>query len=191
MCVCAHQGRLSSTWLMYIHTNIHTHTHTRTHTHAHTHLYRWNTHTWYGAIACSHTTQMFHLAFSQTHVKVSVKHTHTKPQSSLFKPLFLVGLSERLRGFRLYKTDRFRLTPSLTFSVWLPRSLPSLLQSFKCNCNMWNRWSSKRGSEDRKVRDVKRQSGRDENDGGKKERKWKWYSLHTVCWCVFVVKVFL
>lgn len=35
----------------------------------------------------------------------------TEPHFGLLKPLFLAGLRERLRGFRLYKTDRFRLTP--------------------------------------------------------------------------------
>lgn len=114
--MCTRQGRLSSTWLMHIDISLYSPSDTLKHIFS-------------SAISCSHIKVAIHIFPS-----VSVKHTHmhTKPQSGPLKPRFLAGLSERLRGFRLYKTDRFRLPPSFTFSLSL-----SLPLSFQAYCKAW------------------------------------------------------
>lgn len=48
------------------------------------------------------------------HVRHTV-HTQTHKKSGPFKPRLLEALTERLRGFRSYSTNRFGTRPSLTF----------------------------------------------------------------------------
>lgn len=46
---------------------------------------------------------------------IQYTHRHTKPEAGPFKPRLLEALTERLKGFRLYNTNRFGSRPSLTF----------------------------------------------------------------------------
>ncbi len=117
MCVCAPGEALFNLTYVYRHTHKQTLVYgpayalsvvslSTAHTHTHSQSFI--------QLSNKHIRKLEFTYFSQF---LSNTHTHTHTQSGLLKPLFLAGLSERLRGFRLYKTDRFRLTPSLAFPL--------------------------------------------------------------------------